>query len=169
MVFAIVTVGVLNAVAYSREMVYTNNAREKASDKAQLVADEILSAARGVDPTGADAVRIINDSVSAIANNGSGDVQTSSIGTVKYVTDFQEPTSSDEMIQYTLTPITEDVIDATDTEITVDGITQRPTIYVSKQPGWQIHVRVYYKRVANDNDYRVVDVSGFAPKSFVAS
>lgn len=164
MILAIVCVGVLNAVAFSREMVYTNNSREKASDKAQLIADEIVTAAAGVDPSASDGVTIIQSKVNSIANNAAAtDVQNSEIGNVKNVLNFADPTSDDEMIQYILTPVTDSTVVDTEMKVIVGGIERRTTTHDVKQPGWDIQVRVYFKRIGGQDEYRSVDVSAFSP------
>lgn len=174
MVLAIVVVGVLNSVSFSREMVYTNNAREKASDKAQLVADEIQSAATGVDPGASGGDTIIEDKVNAIANEGvSGAVndQNEEIGTVTRVSElnaFHDPVSpsGDDYIQYLITAITDEDETTTDTESIVGGYTRTSTVTTVMQPGWDITVRVYYKTVANDNNYKYVEVKAFSAKTY---
>lgn len=164
MILAIVCVGVLNAVAFSREMVYTNNSREKASDKAQLIADEIVTAAAGVDPSASDGVTIIQSKVNSIANNAAAtDVQNSEIGNVKNVLNFADPTSDDEMIQYILTPVTDSTVVDAEMKVIVGGIERRTTTHDVKQPGWDIQVRVYFKRIGGQDEYRSVDVSAFSP------
>lgn len=175
MILAIVTVGVLNAVAFSREMIYSNNARDKAADKAQLVADEIVSAVTGIAPTAGDeAYRAIDSKVNAIANDSTGaDVQARSIGNVIRVgDDFSPPTNdSDPMIQYKLTARDIDS-DEEVTQIMPSGDTDsnvEVTVVESLQTGWDIQVRVYYKQIGGRGDYKVVDFSAFAPVDVAAS
>ena len=89
MILAFVCAGVLSSVAYSREMIYSNNSREKASDKAQFISDEIIVAATGVDPAAPDGATLIATSMNSIANNASAsDIQTESIGVVNFVSDY---------------------------------------------------------------------------------
>lgn len=168
-ILAIVCVGVLNAVAFSREMVYSNNSREKASDKAQLVADEIISAATGQNPEESTAADTIENLVNAIANDSTSSVaniQADSIGKVNRVTAFAEPNNEDELIQYILTPVTDDTDTEYETDVVVSGVKQGAKYHSTKVAGWDIQVRVYYKMVGSAG-YRVVDVSAFAPRDYV--
>lgn len=149
-------------------MVYTNNSREKASDYAQLVADEIVSAATGVDPTdvAGNPEGIIQSNVDAIANSAgptTSNIQTDSIGRVNKVDSFYTPTNEDEMIQYTLTKVTDSTDIEYDTDVIVSGINQKSSVHEVKMIGWDIQVRVYY-RESGSSDYRVVDVYAFAPR-----
>ncbi len=167
-ILAIVCVGVLNAVAFSREMVFSNNSREKASDKAQLVADEIVAAATGVDPTdpAGNPEGIIQSNVDAIANNaavGTTNIQTDAIGKVNRVAAFSTPTNDNELVQYILTKVVDSTDVEHDTDVRVSGINQKATVHDATLVGWDIKVRVYYKMVGS-GDYRVVDVSAFAPR-----
>lgn len=167
-ILAIVCVGVLNAVAFSREMVFSNNSREKASDKAQLVADEIVAAATGVDPTdpAGNPEGIIQSNVDAIANNaavGTTNIQTDAIGKVNRVAAFSTPTNDNELVQYILTKVVDSTDVEHDTDVRVSGINQKATVHDATLVGWDIKVRVYYKMVGS-SDYRVVDVSAFAPR-----
>ncbi len=167
-ILAIVCVGVLNAVAFSREMVFSNNSREKASDKAQLVADEIVAAATGVDPSdpAGNPEGIIQSNVDAIANNaaaGTTNIQTDAIGKVNRVAAFSTPTNDNELVQYILTKVVDSTDVEHDTDVRVSGIHQKATVHDATLVGWDIKVRVYYKMVGS-GDYRVVDVSAFAPR-----
>ena len=167
-ILAIVCVGVLNAVAFSREMVFSNNSREKASDKAQLVADEIVAAATGVDPSdpAGNPEGIIQSNVDAIANNaaaGTTNIQTDAIGKVNRVAAFSTPTNDNELVQYILTKVVDSTDVEHDTDVRVSGINQKATVHDATLVGWDIKVRVYYKMVGS-GDYRVVDVSAFAPR-----
>ena len=176
-IFAIVCVGVLNAVAFSREMVYSNNAREKASDKAQLIADEIVAAATGEDPEGAgNPEDNITNRVNQIVNNGptSSNIQTDVIGKVVKRSEsagFKTPDNDDECIQYIIKKVT----DGTDVSSDITVVVSRPsglttehaTIHQTKISGWDIKVRVYYKAVGS-GEWRVVEVSAFAPKDDVS-
>lgn len=167
-ILAIVTVGVLNAVAFSREMIYTNNARDKASDKAQLVADEIISAVTGVDPAlGSQAFNNIDMTVNAIANDSTGaDVQARAIGKVARVGVFETPDDdNDALIQYILTPrevdYDEDVVKTFRSGDTGEDV--EITVTESVQSGWQIDIRVYYKQIGGGNAYKMIDLHVFAP------
>ncbi len=169
MILAIVTVGVLNAVAFSREMIYSNNSREKASDKAQLIADEIITIASHCDPSGSTIKTAIEGKVDTIANNTSPtDVQHNNIGNVISVDNFYVPTNQNEMIQYILTPVTDSTVTETEKKVIVGGIEQKTTIYDAKQPGWDIQVRVYYKNIGGKDEYRMADVRAFAPYNVVS-
>lgn len=170
-IFAIVCAGILNSVAFSREMVYTNNSRDKASDKAQFVADELVSAATGVDPTAADGPALIQAKMESIladnetiANNAGAE----RIGHATLMADgiFKDPTNDNELIQYVLTAIPGD--EDNDILEEVDGITQAIDGRDVRQAGWDITIRVYYKQVGESGNYRSVDVSAFAPQSYVS-
>lgn len=175
-VFAIVCAGILNAVAFSREMVYTNNSRDKASDKAQFVADELVAAATGVDPSAADGAALIQGKMDSIAADNDAMVQNGlaneadKIGAVTLITeeDFIEPTPENNapLIQYILKAIPAD--EDADILEDVGGITQAVDGRDIKQAGWDIRIRVYYKQVGGGGSYRSVDVSAFAPQSYVS-
>lgn len=165
MILAIVTVGVLNAVAFSREMVYTNNSREKASDKGQFVADELFIAATGVDPADTTGVSTIVGKMNAYAN--ASDVQTESIGIVKNVSAFSAPVDDNEMIQYILTAVPGDTDIEFDTEEKVSGIMTKSTVHKAVRSGWDIQIRVYYRKVGGDDELKYVDISAFAPYDYV--
>ena len=171
MILAIVCAGVLNAVAFSREMVFSNNAREKASDKAQLVADEIISAAMGENPKDASALNVIVARVNDITTNsleGTTNIQADAIGVVTQVDEFHEPANENELIQYIITPVETAADVERDTDVTVNKIKQKVTVHDVVVEGWNINVRVYYKMIGSGGTYRVVDVSGFAPRDFAA-
>lgn len=172
-ILAIVTVGVLNAVAFSREMIYSNNNRDKASDKAQLVADEIVSAVTGVDPTlGEEAFVTIDNKVYAIANDSAGgDIQSRVIGNVIRVGEFEAPDPDDSdptLIQYILIPRETDEDNEVTEVVRVDGADAEINVVESMQSGWDIQVRVYYKQIGGSGNYKAVDVSAFAPVSVSA-
>ena len=124
-ILAIVCVGVLNAVAFSREMVFSNNNREKASEKAQLVADEIIIALAGISPDDSTALGQIDTKMNNIANdNTAADTQLSTIGKVirrDKADGFKPPSNDDEMIQYIVDPVTADTDVATDIGVRIDG------------------------------------------------
>ena len=79
--------------------------------------------------------------------------------------DFIEPRNERQLVQYILTPITADG----DTDILeeVGGITQAVNGRDVTQAGWDIRIRVYYKQIGGGGNYRSVDVSAFAPQSYV--
>ncbi len=171
MILAIVCVGVLNAVAFSREMVYSNNSKEKASDIAQLVADEVMQSATGMNPADVDAPAQIQAKVNEIANetvSDSPNIQFENIGKVNCVTAFDVPTNEDELIQYVLTPIADGTDIESDTDVTVSHVHQKATFNEAVMEGWDIRVRVYYKEIGAGGDYRVVDVSAFAPSDIAS-
>lgn len=170
-VFAIVCAGILNAVAFSREMVYTNNSRDKASDKAQFVADELVAAATGIDPSAADGPALIQAKMESIVVDNEALAQTAEaeqIGHVTLMADgvFKDPESDEQLIQYTLTAIPAD--EDNDILEDVGGITQAVNGRDIKQAGWDINIRVYYKQIGGGGSYRSVDVSAFAPQSYVS-
>ena len=170
-ILAIVCVGVLNAVAFSREMIFSNNNREKASEKAQLVADEIIIALAGISPEDSTALGQIDTKMNNIANdNTAADTQLSTIGKVirrDKADGFKPPSNDDEMIQYIVDPVKADTDVATDIGVRIDGGSAVATIHTPSIPGWDITVRVYYKQVGNTGDYKVVEVSAFAPRDSV--
>lgn len=164
-VLAIVFVGVLNAVAFSRQMVFTNNAREKASFKGQLVSDEIFSTVSGSDP---DSVSIdeINAKIADVINNDAdpqnldGD-NMAAVGKVKAVPSLSDPAgfSADDdcYIEYLVTPIgTADAVDNPSGDYTE-----------AREKGWNITVRVFYNEISADSDFRCVDISIFAPFNYI--
>ena len=170
LIFAIVTVGVLNAVAFSREMIYSNNEREKASDKAQLLADEIISTATGKNPENADDLTSIVTLVDAYAKQAAdpadNDVQIDAIGSAKYVSDFTEPTDEADVVQYKIRAVTSDTDKEVKQTFTVEGRTQEVTLHETLRPGWEIEVRVYYKMIGG-TEWRSVDITAFAPRDMV--
>lgn len=161
MIFAIVVVGILNAVAFARQMVFTDNVKEKASDKAQLIADEIITTAMGHDPNSttepADVISAI-----ALVTNDSSDPQTALIGEVTNVSSFTDPASyvegTDPEIQYIIAPVSSSATDAVDGTVSLQEV---------QEAGWNITVRVYYQRINNNDSYDCVEVSAFAPFSYV--
>ncbi|MBQ3692199.1 MAG: prepilin-type N-terminal cleavage/methylation domain-containing protein [Clostridia bacterium] len=168
-VLAIVFVGVLNAVAFSRQMVFTNNAREKASFKGQLVADEIFSAATGYDPD--STTTNPEDEIEKIVNNLTSDPQNkdsdTAIGRAQKVTTLTDPAAftpaatDPYYIEYTLDKIgTSKVVDKEDSDTT-----GKYTEAVEK--GWDITVRVFYKEITDDSDFRCIDISAFAPFNYI--
>ena len=133
-----------------------------------LVADEIVAAATGVDPTdpAGNPEGIIQSNVDAIANNaavGTTNIQTDAIGKVNRVAAFSTPTNDNELVQYILTKVVDSTDVEHDTDVRVSGINQKATVHDATLVGWDIKVRVYYKMVGS-GDYRVVDVSAFAPR-----
>ena len=95
-VLAIVFVGVLNAVAFSRQMVFSNNSREKASFRGQLVADEVLSICTGLNPTNVDDLTTVATKVDGVLNDMSdpqnNDSETA-VGKVERVNTLSDPAS----------------------------------------------------------------------------
>lgn len=161
-VLAIVFVGVLNAVAFSRQMVLTNNARDKASDKAQLVADEIFSTAVGFVPGTDDAA--LMTALDGAVNNLTDDPQNvdadSAIGKVNFVTTFTDPSDMDESKDYIeciISATTEKCDDAAEGTVSKQDIVEL---------GWSIQVRVFYREIGR-SDYRCVDVTAFAPANYI--
>ncbi len=161
-VLAIVFVGVLNAVAFSKQMVLTDTARERASDKAQLIADEVFSAATGypvTDPVSDLVTKLVN-----IVNNNS-DPQTDPIGKVAFKSKSEGFTALDHMTA--AQPQIECIIDPITTaadEAKADGTVSRQEVV---ELGWDIKVRVYYKEIQDSDKYLCVDVSAFAPSTYI--
>lgn len=170
MIMAIVFVGILNAVAFSRQMVYTNNSREKASDRAQLVADEMISIATGfdpgetLDPTVTENLKVaIEDVLNYSGADGvGGDPQYTIIGGVEYcigdfvdASEFDPETHSD--IQYKLEPV----------GTTTDDVTEGTPHKAVTQRGWQITVRVYYQSIGGNNRYTAEELVAFAPTNYI--
>lgn len=162
MILALIFVGILNAVAFARQMIFTDNARDKASEKAQLISDEIIATAVGHDPavTGED-LNIVNE-INQIANNTS-DTQMTVIGEVTYMDlGFTDPAhfvkGADPEIQYTITPVSSSESDGADGTITYKDV---------RQAGWNVTVRVYYQRVNKNDAFDCIEVSAFAPHSYI--
>lgn len=154
-VLTIVFMGVLCAVAFSRQMVFTNNNKEKASDQAQLVADEIITLVTGV--ADIDAAR---HNVEEYYDTGAGartdiaDVTTSA---------FAEPTSSTSpKIQYTITP----AAPATATDTDTDDAAGNDYVETQQQ-GYNITVRVYYDKINGNGGYECVEINGFAASVYI--
>ena len=143
MIMAIVFVGILNAVAFSRQMVYTNNSREKASDRAQLVADEMISIATGFDPG-----ETLDPTVTENLKVAIEDV-------LNYSSEFDPETHSD--IQYKLEPV----------GTTTDDVTEGTPHKAVTQRGWQITVRVYYQSIGGNNRYTAEELVAFAPTNYI--
>lgn len=166
-VLAIVFVGVLNAVAFSREMVFSNNSREKASFKGQLIADEIFSLATGCDPEEADAETKLINKIEAVVNNNSdpqnNDIdEKGKIGRALYVDNFTEPDAfvpvDDAYIQYTIEKVS---------AVDEPGSDETGNFTIIHEKGWNISVRVFYHQIADNSDYRCVDISLFAPLNYI--
>ncbi len=156
-ILAIVFAGVLNSVAFSQQMIYTDNVRDKASDKAQLVADEMISICTGKDPDDANALTQIQNDIDSHINNAN-DPQFASVGQVTLVTgltgvDAFNP-AHNPMIQVTVTPVTESF----DDEV-LSGITTKSTT----QSGWDITLRVYHQAIGGQDSWQATEVSAFAP------
>lgn len=152
-VLTIVFMGVLCAVAFSRQMVFTNNNKEKASDQAQLVADEIITVV-----TGEDDFAVAQTKITDYYTSGAG------AGTdIRQVTAFAEPTASNpQRIQYTIT----EAAAATSTD--ADSTDAEGNAYVeTKQQGYNITVRVYYDRINGNGGYECVEINGFAASVFI--
>lgn len=169
-VLAIVFVGVLNAVAFSRQMVLTNNAREKASFKGQLVADEIFSLATGYDPdTKVDELKAALNSAITAEDDPQNDTDGTGIGKVELVDVLSSPSDDSikeksedgSYIQYTVVPVGKDA--ASSQEVEVDGIKCIDTVEI----GWDITVRVFYRQIGGQSDFRCVDIPVFAPLNYI--
>lgn len=159
-VLAIVFVGVLNAVAFSRQMVFTNNAREKASYKGQLIADEIFATVTGISTDGSeDPVAAISAVVNDMDDPQNTDPDTK-IGTVTKVNKLTDPKNCNgkSLIEYTIEAVNESYSDDTDGTVSVHNVTEQ---------GWNITVRVFYKEVGAQDDYKCVDISAFAPYNYI--
>lgn len=152
-VLAIVFAGVVSAVVFSQSMVYTDNARDKASDQAQLVADELLTVAKGCDGT----IASTRSAIEAYLLSSGEDIE--------YKVDssaFGYSGAADEEIQYTLVECKDT---DTDDTTTVSGNTV-PAVTATEQ-GVTIIVRVYYQKVNGGGAYDCVEVSAFAPTAYV--
>ncbi len=157
LILAIVFAGVLNAVAFSQQMVYTDNVRDKASDISQLVADEVMNICTGKDPEDTSSPAAIENDINDIVNN-TIDPQYASIGEVKIVPGFTsleayDPTH-DPQVQVMIEPVTESMADNT-----VAGIQTKETT----QAGWNITLRVYYRSVNGKKNWTATEISAFAP------
>lgn len=155
-VLMIVFTGVLNSVAFAQRLVYSNNSKEKASDTAQLVADELIVVARGSDDVTAAQTKIAASKVF-----DTSDPQYAIIGDVQEVVAFSEPDAAHGVIQYTLAYQNNST---TNVDITVGGANVQGSSV--KQDGILINVRVYYKRFTNSSKYDCVDLVAFAPKDY---
>lgn len=161
-ILAIVFVGVLNAVAFARQMVYADNVRDKASDKGQIIADEMISICTGYDPEDPNAKTSIVAELTDILNNSS-DPQFASIGEAEHAaTGFKDLSSfnpaTDKLIQYTITP----VLESTSTN-TIGGHTAVSTT----EKGWEITVRIYYQAINQNNSWQASQYSAFAPYNYI--
>lgn len=149
-VLVIIFTGVLSAVAFSRQMVFTDNSKEKASDEGQLIADEMLTLVSGecVDVT--DVQTQISSYYSSASKNP---VDVTSTG------GFHNPTSLDpatgDYIQYTV----EEVGGGASTDVDVPGgISHVETV----QHGFKITVRVYYSRINGNGGYNCEEIIAFS-------
>ena len=168
MVLAIVFVGVLNAVAFSRQMVFSNNSREKASFKGQLVADEIFSLATGYNPDTqeeelrtklSDALTAADDPQNSEDANGFGNAKL--VGTLTDPSAFK-PGDDKSYIEYTIEPIGKSA-SKSNKDTDADN-----TPYVdSVEIGWNIKVRVFYQEIGGHSGYRCVDIPVFAPLNYI--
>lgn len=161
MVLAIVFVGVLNAVAFSRQMLFTNNAKEKASDNAQLIADQIFTLASDYDPDDSSALSNLTSELSSTLSTSDND----GIGAITYVTAFSDdrstlPAGYSYSIQYMIAPVSAATTNITDGAGAVIG--QETT-----QKGWNITVRCYYLRLGTDDNWNCVEVSAFASPNVI--
>ncbi len=158
-VLTIVFMGVLCAVAFSRQMVFTNNNKEKASDQAQLVADEIITLVTGVENYG-DATTKVDNYYRTGAGAAAG---TKMDRDIDEVTTFAEPTSSTSpKIQYTITP----AAPATATDTDTDDAAGNDYVETQQQ-GYNITVRVYYDKINGNGGYECVEINGFAASVYI--
>lgn len=167
-VIVIVFTGVLSAVTVSRQMIFTDNAREKASDTAQIISDQIMAAASG-QTTLAD----VQAAIEQVLNNDPNDTSHELIGgTVSWVgtesgclaTDFGYPAAGLTPYQYMITATTDDT--DTDTEATAGGTTLSGK-QISEE-GFAVTVRVYYQKVNANNDYSYIEMVVFLPINSVS-
>lgn len=165
MILAIVFAGVLNSVAFARQMVFTDNVRDKASDRAQIVADEMITICTGKnpdDPNLASVLADIESEVNSIINNAD-DPQYDNVGTVTLVSsltgvDAYNPAYNPE-IQVTVEPVSETMSDAA-----IDGIDTKDTT----QAGWNITLRIYYQAIGGHDNWQATEISAFAPYTYVS-
>lgn len=164
-VLAIVFVGVLNAVAFSRQMVFTNNSREKASFKGQLVADEVLSIATGFNPNEdpTDMLAQIDNVLNDMSDPQNNDSETA-VGKVERVNTLSDPASfnpgdSGALIQCKITGVTSE----TSNEVSDGSGTYTEAVEI----GWDITVRVFYREISGDSDFRCIDITAFAPSNYI--
>ena len=156
-VLVIVFTGVLSAVAFSRQMVFTNNNKEKASDEAQLIADEIVSVTKGcVDLTAA-----LTDVADYFAPDPSDPTATARAEEKAKVEDFGY-TGTGNHCQYVIEGVG---FSSTDTDIDVTTTVSGSTVSAveTKQQGFKITVRVYYSRINGDGGYECVEITAFSP------
>lgn len=161
MIMAIVFAGVLNAIAFSKQMVYTENVRDKASDKAQLIADELISVCTGKNPDDPNlttsVLPAIESDINSIINNNQ-DPQFASIGQVHLVNTLTDVKvfnpSVNDTIQVTITPVSGTLSDST-----VGGIACKD----STQAGWDITLRIYYRAIGGKDSWQATEISAFAP------
>jgi len=168
MVLAIVFVGVLNAVAFSRQMVFSNNSREKASFKGQLVADEIFSLATGYNPdTQEEELRTkLSDALTA-ADDPQNSEDANGFGNAKLVDTLTDPsvfTPGDDKsyIQYTIEGIGKSV-SKSNKDTDADNVPYVDSVEI----GWNIKVRVFYQEIGLQSGYRCVDIPVFAPLNYI--
>lgn len=156
-VLVIVFTGVLSAVAFSRQMVFTDNEREKASDEAQLIADEIISIAKGSTDE-FDANTKIADYYRAFSPPK--DVADMTAFGFSY-----SGGTTESKYQYTLTESSDDCTD-TDTSGHSGAALQGK---VTTQKGFDVTVRVYYQRINGGGGYDCVEVTAFVPSSYIVT
>jgi len=165
-VLMIIFVGVLNAIAFSRQMVFSNNSRENASYKGQLVADEIFSLATGYDPDSMTEDEL-SEKLKPILENiddpqNVGDDESKIVGVVTYANPLPDPdtfvpNTTSTYIQYNIKAIkTENVKDE---DVTVGTEVHKSVV----EKGWNITVRVFYREISENSPFRCVDYSIYAP------
>lgn len=155
-VLVIVFTGVLSAVAFSRQMVFTNNNKEKASDEAQLIADEIISVTSGcVDITAA-----CTDVADYFAPDPSDPTAVARAEDKTGASFGYSGAATESYCQYMIEEVG---FSDTDTEAstTVSGSTV--SAIETKQQGFKITVRVYYSRINGGGGYECVEITAFSP------
>ncbi len=165
MILAIVFAGVLNSIAFARQMVFTDNVRDKASDRAQIVADELINVCTGKNPDDPDLTNVlasIENEVNDVINNAD-DPQYDHVGNVTLVSsltgvDAYNPAHNPE-IQVTIEPVSESMAD-----VTVGGFDSKETT----QAGWNITLRIYYQAIGRQDHWQATEISAFAPYTYVS-
>lgn len=163
-ILAMVFAGVLNSVAFARQMVFTNNIRDKASDRGQLIADEMITVCTGYDPDVNPSDTINNAIVPQIKEiiNNDDDPQVGSIGKVEHVASFTDLSSYDSSkpeIEFTIEPVTEAYADGTDT--------YGNDFKSAQEKGWNITIRIYYKSINGNRSWQATEISAFAPYNYI--
>ena len=167
-VLSIVFVGVLNAVAFSRQMVFSNNSREKASFKGQLVADEIFSIATGYNPdTQVDELKTkLSDALMA-DDDPQNSTEGNDFGKAKLVGTLTDPSAfvlgeDKSYIEYTV-----EAIGKSASKNNKDTDSDSTPYVDSVEIGWNITVRVFYQEIGGHSGYRCVDIPVFAPLNYI--